>query len=148
MEGAALTAKEYLSDIKRLKTMIRQKEAQIGELRSSMTYLHGISYDRDRVQTSPQDRMPDQMSKLFELEEKYKRLIIRYQMEKDERIEVINSIPNPQHRELLILRYVDGKSLEEIAYRMHYSYKYAANLHGRALEEIEKARKMWKNVEN
>lgn len=44
-----------------------------------------------------------------------------------------------QERVLMRLRYIEGKTWEEIAVAMHYSYKWTHVLHGRTLEKLKKS---------
>ena len=54
-----------------------------------------------------------------------------------QRIEdTINSLPDSRDRLLLRLRYIEGKSWEEIAVEMHYDYRYVLKLHGRVLQRL------------
>lgn len=133
-----MTAKKYLEQIRRYQRMIRTKEDQIRELRESLLFLRAIDYDRDRVQTSPKDSLPDQVGKLVELENEYKRTVEAYQRKKDEILKMIASLDNPLYEHVLILRYVNGCGLEEIADDLTHDYSYIRHVHGWALLEIQK----------
>ena len=56
-----VTAKEYLLQIKEQKQNIRKQEEYIQRLRDSLT-IAGISYDKERIQSSPD---PDKFAKIF-----------------------------------------------------------------------------------
>ena len=108
----------------------------------------GIRYDLDKVQTSPEDRMPGVASDLVEIENNIDRCVAR--LSKDIRLaqEVIEQCPSPECRELLMLRYVSGdrrrSEWNEIAKKMGYSASHVNGyLHGKAISE---ARVAWKNV--
>lgn len=49
---------------------------------------------------------------------------------------VIRKVPDDTLRRLLLLRYIDGHTWEEIAVMMNYSYVHICRLHGKALSEI------------
>ncbi len=54
---------------------------------------------------------------------------------------LISSLENNTHRQLLMLRYIEYMSWEEISEEMHYSEKWVrTNLHNAALKEAEKSR--------
>lgn len=52
------------------------------------------------------------------------------------RIHLIYTMENRKHALILMLIYVDGKTLAEAAHTMHYTYKYACKLHTEALRVI------------
>lgn len=133
-----MKAKDYLGQIRKLKRLIRVKEEQITELRESLLFLSAITYDREKVQTSPGDTLPDQVGKLVELENEYKRTVEAYQRKKDEILKMIASLDNPLYEHVLILRYVNGCGLEEIADDLTHDYSYIRHVHGWALLEIQK----------
>lgn len=49
---------------------------------------------------------------------------------------VIGTVPDAIQRRLLLLRYIDGHTWEEIAVMMNYSYVHICRLHGKALSKI------------
>lgn len=133
-----MKAKEYLGQIRKLKRLIRCKEEQITELRESLLFLSAITYDRDKVQTSPGDTLPDQVGRLVEMESEYRRLVERYQANKDKAIALINSVDNELYAAVLTYRYIDGMRLDEIANALNYDFNYIRHVHGWALAEIQK----------
>jgi DNA-directed RNA polymerase specialized sigma24 family protein len=50
---------------------------------------------------------------------------------------VIDSVPNDKERLLLKYRYLDGRTFEEIAVQMHYSWRQIHRLHSRALTNLK-----------
>ena len=52
------------------------------------------------------------------------------------RIHLIKSMENWKYALILMLIYVDGKTLSEAAHAMHYTYKHACKLHTEALRVI------------
>lgn len=132
-----MKAKDYLGQIRKLKRLIRCKEEQITELRESLLFLSAITYDRDKVQTSPGDTLPDQVGRLVELENEYRRLVERYQANKDKAIALINSVDNELYCAVLTYRYIDGMRLDEIANALNYDFDYIRHVHGWALAEVQ-----------
>jgi DNA-directed RNA polymerase specialized sigma24 family protein len=57
---------------------------------------------------------------------------------KAEAIRLINSLPDSRHRLVLMHRYINGHTWEQIAVCMHYTYQWVHCLHGKALREFEK----------
>lgn len=134
-----MTAKEYLGKIQIYRRAIKSTQLRIEELEHQVSGLKAITYDRDRVQVSPENRMEELMIKIDAQAGKMARQIIKYQTELQKRERQIMAMDNPDHAEILRLRYLetDGSgrsmSLEEIACRMHLSYFRVKHLHGEAL---------------
>ena len=75
-----------------------------------------------------------------------KREMMRLQIEnrikeKEERLDritdAVNAVSNESERRLLLLRYIDGFTLEEIADQMRFSYRHILRIHNNALEHFE-----------
>lgn len=82
-----------------------------------------IRYDRDKVQTSPEDPMAKIVGELNSLEIK----MAQIQYDKAQRIEeiykAINSLDSNEERTALTMRYINRKPVTEIADAMGYSIK-------------------------
>lgn len=50
--------------------------------------------------------------------------------------ECIGRVKDPRLRRLLRLHYINGLTFEEVADRMHYSWRWVVKLHGQALSEL------------
>lgn len=55
---------------------------------------------------------------------------------KTEIIRAVGRMENPTLRAVLMARYVNFKTWEQIAVDMHYTYQWVCTLHGRALREL------------
>lgn len=139
-----MTAKEYLMQIQRMKQTADSLGEKAEALRAEMEGLKAITYDKDRVQVSPSNRMEELMPKLIEAEEKYGEALFNYYKEILLRTKQIDEIGRNDFAEILRLRYVElGKhgrrlTLEEIAVKTHRSFEWVRHLHGRALKAFEK----------
>lgn len=133
----AIDAKTYLKEI-------REKREHIQRLKDRREALHldvsfgSINYSADKVISTPKNKLEEAMLKLSDRLERIDRTIARLSVEIDDRIESIEDLPNENHREVLFMRYVEGKSFEEISVYMKYVYNYTCNLHGEALKELTK----------
>lgn len=136
-----MTAKEYLSEIQKMRRLLHSLEIRAEELRTQAEGMKAITYDRDKVQVSPASRMEDLVVRLVEVEEEYGRQIVRYHTEMQKRIKQIAALRS-DYAEILRLRYVEGNGhplrLEEIALRMHLSWPRVKHLHGEALEAFRR----------
>lgn len=139
-----ITAKEYLLEIRRLKCRCLVLQMRCDELRTQAASVKAITYDRDRVQSSPRNQMEAIMIRLADLEDKYARTIAEYHAAIHIREKQIEGLQNPDYEEILRLRYIEDNkqgrqmSLEEIAVRMHRSYPRVKHMHGEALEAFRK----------
>ena len=61
-----MTAKEYLRQCRTLKTQMENKKRIYDNIRNSIVYLKGVSYDMDRIQVSPSDALSETMSRLVD----------------------------------------------------------------------------------
>lgn len=145
-----MTAKEYLLDIRKKKHAMQSLMYRCAELRDQAAGIGAITYDRDRVQTSPEDRMGKVMAELVDLQDRYGNAIALYHEAVIKRTEQIERLDNPDHVEILRLRYIEDDaqgnqmSLEEIAYKMHRSFFRTAHLHGEALQAFDRKYKVSK----
>lgn len=139
-----MTAKEYLSKIQTYRRAMQSCADRIEELYHDASGLKAITYDKDRVQVSPENRLEKIFEAIDAEAEKYTKARVRYELEVRKRVDQIAGMDRPEHSEILRLRYVelepDGntKPLEQIAYMMHRSYDNTKHLHGWALEAFQK----------
>lgn len=132
-----MDAKEYLSHVKELQDRILEKEEYIERLRSTLG-IAGIRYDIDRVQTSPDlDRFAHTFSKIFDAEDEVKQMKESLMFYKVQVIDMIQQMPDLNHRKVLNCVYLDYLSLKKCAEKIHYSYDYVRELHVQALNAFE-----------
>ncbi len=124
-------AKFYLRQIRQVKIQIMELEDKAEELRTSLS-LSAICYDKDRVQTTPEDRLAKVFSKLLEVEAKI-----------NGHKEYINTIHKQMlsvggdYSKVLEIVYYEGYPLIEVARRLNRSYDYIKHLHLDALKVFE-----------
>lgn len=140
-----------MEDILRFLKQIRTKRRELGVLQRTMAELRfmllpsGIRYDKDKVQTSPEDKMSELVEELMSIESQEQMQIVRLKADLDKVETLIGAMPTPEYRELIRLRYVAGglKPLtwDDIADQMGYTPAHVrGKLHGKAINE---ARKIW-----
>jgi len=127
-----MTAKRYLVELKRMSICIEQKEAEKQALYSAS--LGSSMSDRERVSGSSEDKMPDTVGRIVELEAEIDQQVLELLERKHTVIAQIQGMQSESHIEVLYKRYVDGKSLEDIAREMGYTYQHVRRLHGWALQ--------------
>lgn len=92
-------------------------------------------YGGTPVKTSGGERP---VERLAELDEQIDREIDRLADVKREILGVIGRVENGTLRALLIERYINCQTWEEIAVRMNYTYRHITRMHGEALQEVER----------
>ena len=120
--------------IKDLIDEIEKQQDHIQRLKSSLG-IAGISYDKERVQGSPE---LDKFAYIFAQIDNTERILEDLKTELVQtRVKIINMIhqlENEKYRKLLNIVYVDMKSLKDAVNIMCFSYDYIKELHLEALD--------------
>ena len=134
-----MTAKQYLSRIRLLDIKINNKMQELKELRQKVDGLSSVTLVADRVQTSHEhDRISKDIGEILELEARIVRQMKELEKEKHRVINEIESLENRLYIQILFKKYIEYKSLEQIAVELSYSYDRVRHLHGYALIEFDK----------
>lgn len=131
------TPKEYLRQLRTAEIKIEQKEEELERLKASLESI-STGTDSERVQTTPKDRLSEEVPIIADLEEEINVDLGALLMLRNKIINEIQSMDNPVYINILYKRYVQYKSLEEIAVEMSYSYVHIRRLHGYALIQFSK----------
>lgn len=133
-----MTAKEYLKEIRKIDVSIDQKQIEYDTLKGSRTYVGGMDYSAERVQTSPDGSGFTRISdRLADLQREIDEEIDRWHDMRHERINQIQQLSKTEYVDILFRRYVQYQSLETIAGDLDKSYYWICHLHGEALQELE-----------
>lgn len=134
-----MTAKEYLREIKKIDVAIDQKQIEYDTLKRSRTYIGGMDYSDERVQTSVDGSGFTRISdKLADLQREINDEIDQWHDMRHDRINQIQQLSKVEYVDVLFRRYVQYQSLETIAGDLQKSYHRTCHLHGEALQEFEK----------
>lgn len=132
-----MKAKDYLSQAYKLNHRIDCKLRQTENLRDLATRATA-SIHAERVSgTKQRSPMENAIVKLIDLEHEINSDIDRLVDMKREISVVISKLSSPSHKILLELRYLEGKTWDEISKAMDYDLRWVYRLHGKALKEIE-----------
>ena len=103
----------------------------------------GAGYDKEKVLTSPSDKIADITAEIDAIDEKLRDHSERILAKESACLDAITKVEESIYRRILMLRYIDDepKSWMEIAYTIGYSEVHTKKMHGLALKE---ARKHWK----
>lgn len=130
-----MTAKEYLKEIRKIDISIDQKQIEYETLKGSRTYVGGMDYSAERVQTSPDGSGFTRISdRLADMQKEINDEIDQWHDMRHERIRQIQQLSKVEYVDILFKRYVQYQSLETIASELGFSYNYTCNLHGEALQ--------------
>ena len=138
-----MNAKQYLRRIRFLDKTISAKLEQIEILYAQATKITAVLSDTPKVKSSEeQDKLAATVAKIVDLKKGLRDEIEEYIELKEEAIKLIDSMSDGRHRLVLTYRYINGKTWEEIAVEMHYTYKWVHVLHGQALADFENVLRM------
>lgn len=144
-----MTAKEYLSEVQRLQTIIEQKQERIKEIRESASTVRGVRFDLEKVQGSGRtDKIGDSVAKIIDLETEVENDMVSIIYRKHEMIEQIHALGNYRYIQLLYKRYIEFKRLQIVAAEMDFTYEYVLELHKKALKAFEVVNKEVLQKEN
>ena len=137
-----MTAKEYLTQLRKLMLKTKSRVAQCETIRDHLVFLQGIDYSKDKVQTSAADQLSETMATLLDLEQETVELIYEYNRMYHEALNRIDGLSKWEYVKILKLRYLSEKpsdrKFEHIACELDRSYVRTCHMHGEALQEFEK----------
>ena len=129
-----MTAKQWLNRGRRIDqeiSKLMETKALIEARLTSITQ----SYDSDGTQAT---KDPHKFDRLVEIDSLISERADELTRTKAEILTTINQLPDSRQRMVLISYYIDGKTWEQTAVDLHYSYMHIMRIHGYALVEIEK----------
>lgn len=113
------------------------KKLELEALRYKASGAGAIRYDKDSVQTSPQDYLTLAIADIVELEKQIAEDEIALEDLKGKTYSVIRKIENPEYRALLEWYYLNDRPILEIANKLNVSERTAYYLRDDALEAFE-----------
>ena len=137
-----MTAREYLSEVQRLQTVIEQKQERIKEIRESVSTVRAVRFDLEKVQGGGHtDKIGEAVVKIVDLEKEVENDIVNLVYRQHHITNQIHKVDNLNYMKILYKRYIEGKDFQTIANEIPLTYEYALNLHGKALKAFEAANK-------
>ena len=139
-----MTAKEYLSQVIKLKKKAESLTRKEEELRSRAEGLKAIVYDKDKVQVSAIDQMPDAIAELIETQVKLATTIAACYQYIARCEEMMGQLHSMKQAEVLRWRYIEDNAgrqyyFSEIAEKMDIQdTSTVIKLHKRALKSFQK----------
>ena len=135
-----MRAKEYLRQLGTFDRAVHRRMKQLADMKADIAYTKGMTYDAVRVQTSPSgsSQTLNQIEEIADLEASLMKDIARLHRLRYKITQEIEQLTDERYRDILIMRYIDGLSLQEIADKIGYSYDYTQHMHGYALLAFER----------
>ncbi len=135
--------KDFFREIRKEQTEVYHLQKMIHELELSLLP-QGIRYDKDRVQTSPKDKMLEVAAKAAAYEKKLNVNLCKLIAKKQKAEKLIASLDSAEERTLMRLYYTETNNgllyrWDDVAYYMGYEKRHILRLHGDALNAILKS---------
>lgn len=135
-----LEAKLYLKEIEKYEKVIKNKLEELKHLRE-LAVSFNYNSNSDVVQNScDADKIGATVGQIIDKENDLKSMVDEYISKRQERIAVIEELRDPVEYDIIHKRYVQLKSLDEIAIELGYSYVWICKKHNSALLNIQKIR--------
>lgn len=141
-----MTAKEELNKYKYARDKIDETLEEYQKYKDRATKMTSIISDMPRGSGNTSDKVGDNGAIMADLDNEYKERWVRAEQEKLRIEKNIDKVEEP-YRTILHMKYIQGKSLEEISCKIKCNYTYACEQHGIALKKYEESRTYPKTAE-
>ena len=138
-----MKAIDYMEHIRSLKRNIEMIEKELDAIDDEMITTPGISYDSNRVTSSPRkDKLEMQVIRLIEIKEELTSELLdlkqRYILDVHEAMRYIRQIKSESQQDVLILRYINNKKWWDILKERGYENRSSQDeLKNRALASLQ-----------
>lgn len=132
-----MTTKEYLLQVKYLDEKIQSNKEALDNLKAKLTSITS-KLDDVKVQSSNQANFDETLADIIDTESKLNRDMCKYIRLKYKILSEINAMEDNTLSVILFKRYILGKSLNQIAKELNYSYDHLRHLHLKALREFKR----------
>lgn len=129
--------REYLDKIRELDKSIHQKKMELEALRYKASNTDSVKYDKDRVQSSPDDYLSLAIADIIEIEKQIREDEDEIELLKGQVYSLVKKMENPENRTFIEWYYLNGLSMTETATRMNISERSAYYLRDTAVDVFE-----------
>lgn len=126
----------FLMRPRRIQSAIKNTTIEIQSLRASMLP-KAITYDNERVQTSPSDAMLAYAERLDDLERKLDRLQIEYIDAQERIVSYTGRLQEPDADTIILMRFLSYMSFETIADSISVSRSTVFRIYRRAVADLD-----------
>ena len=128
--------KDNLKEYTSIKKELKQIQFKLKELEERKTSIKSMIISDMNVQTSHNNNsIEDLLIKIEECIEEYNKKEIKLYNKQLEIENCINSL-EPTERIIARSRYIEGKTFEQIAVDLNYSWRHTIRIHGKILQKI------------
>ena len=128
--------KDDLKEYTNIKKELKQIQFKLKELEERKTSIKSMIISDMNVQTSHNNNsIEDLLIKIEECIEEYNKKEIKLYNKQLEIENCINSL-EPTERIIARSRYIEGKTFEQIAVDLNYSWRHTIRIHGKILQKI------------
>jgi uncharacterized protein YqfA (UPF0365 family) len=132
-----MESKEFLKQVEKLDLRIKNKLVEQQQWRDIALGITA-NMEGERVQSSgTKSKMADAVAKCVDMEAEIDSLVDKLVDAKKEVIQVIEQLDSATEYNILHMRYIQYKSLQEIADHYRKDYGWATTTHGRALKSVQ-----------
>ena len=135
-----MNKKQFLRQGYKIKKRISIQEALLKEYKTNLSSLKGIDYSKDKLQGGaiPDDTlMIKKMDRILEIESRIKKLHEKLDTYQGIISEGLKGLNNCVEEMIIVNRYINNLSWEEIADNIGYSRTQTYRLHGEAIENLK-----------
>lgn len=129
--------KQYLLQVKLLDEKIQINKEALDALKAKLTNITS-KLDDVKVQSSNQANFDETLADVIDTESRLTRDMCKYIHLKYKILSEINAMEDNTLSVILFKRYILGKSLNQIAKELNYSYDHLRHLHLKALREFKR----------
>lgn len=129
--------KHHLELIRYAEKNINNKRLELEALRYKASGAGAIRYDKDKVQTSPQDYMTMAVADLVEIEKQIREAETDIEDMKGQAYIIVRQMKEPEQRAVIEWYYLNGLSMIDTAERLNLSERSAYYLREDALKAFE-----------
>ena len=131
-------ASSYLMGIRDIEKKLHNKRLELEALRYKASGAGAIRYDKDRVQTSPDDYLAKAMVDIIEIEKQIEKDEASIEKKKGKAYGVVRQMEIAEQRILIEWYYLNGLSMQETALKMSIAERTTYYLRDDALESFGK----------
>lgn len=132
-----MTPKEYLQQYRDAVRRAAAAQDHLDELRSMATRITPNYGGEGGGTHQTGDKLGDAVARIMDAESRVSDEIEMLEATEREVIKTINGVQDGTLSKLLYERYINGKTWEQIAVMMNYTYRRVTQLHGKALNAVK-----------
>lgn len=136
MTNGQKKAEDFLKKIRDVERMLKTKHDELDALRYKASGAGAITYNKDRVQSSPQDFMSMVMDDIVKIEKEIRKEEAGIENKKAQALHIIHKIPVQEQRTIILWYYFNGISMTDTALKMSIAERTAYYLRDEALESF------------